>query len=403
MTAIPFLTRLGLVLMVTLTFYSPVEAAERPLKLVVNISEPLDQEIAACSFEPKLSTMVTVESLRLYSSKADSKKTDLQMLASIDRWNPTPRLFGGRNFGVGDFRGTFGFEGDRSELIIHWKFLWKSPVHRFRCSAEGLDHDGQRVTVSELVELTRSEPRVEQVCTVTNLDLLVNKFDDFAKVSTYAATALEDGMGRIEQRINTSIENRKKELETVEKTIQDIAQYIQVKSQEQETTAQNVETMISLVRSTQKTIERLENALAAQASAMSALQARFFYDVSSKYNGKYYLVSKAMNFEVDHSDTACVEYGGYLAELNDEQEFKFVMEFVKRLGSHVYYAVGVNNIDDKNNYVFYHSKEEASHIPWAKWEPNNLAGSEDCAALAPSKGGYVDISCSFKTKYICEV
>ena len=185
MSAIDCLTRFSLLLLVSLTLYTPGEAVDRAVTLLVDVSRPSPQQTVnvTCSFDPKLSSMSSVESLKFYSSKPGSKKSDLQLSASVDRWNTGPRLFGSLNDGSAYISGFFGAKDSQSELTLSWTLLAQTAVNRFKCGAEGTDHSGQRVTVTELVEMTRTEPQLEQVCYASNLDLLVDKIDVLTETS----------------------------------------------------------------------------------------------------------------------------------------------------------------------------------------------------------------------------
>ena len=72
------------------------------------------------------------------------------------------------------------------------------------------------------------------------------------------------------------------------------------------------------------------------------LEAVVRIDVSGQFKGKSYLVSKSIDLKFVDADASCVEYGGFLAELDDQSVYDFVMGFVRSLGADTFYYVGVN-------------------------------------------------------------
>ena len=442
----------------SLTLFRPGEATVRPVKLLVVIFNPSPREIVSvtCSFNPKLTSMTTVDTLILYGSKPDSN--DWQILASIDRKEPNPRFLGSRIAKSFKLTGFFGFDDNKSELDLSWTMLPQDFISRYLCTAEGADSDGRKVTSADVVEVSRPEPQVDKsTCDDENLYDVEEIVEDLTEASIGTGESLDERLKNLENSLPMSIDNvsnkclknlqdtKKKinehttsgfqsieastsnNMKNITSTLNDLHESLvinleatteslknlqatmdhtvktnQNRFQELETTsAENMKTVTNFFQNIQDTMGTLAKAIATQASAIKILEARFMFDVSSEFCGKRYLVSKSADFNIHTADAACVVYGGYLAEPDDQPEFDFIVKFLKVLGTSVHYAVGVNDIEVERKYVFYHTKRAVTYSRWRPGEPNNRKGREECTLI--SEAGYIDIPCSFGAKYICEV
>ena len=129
------------------------------------------------------------------------------------------------------------------------------------------------------------------------------------------------------------------------------------------------------------------------------------YEVSDLYKDRIYLASKKVaRFNIQQDNAACVGQGGYLLEIDDENERRFTWAFAQKIGNAPHFALGGNDIDREGRFVYYHSKKPVpSQVTWLPGRPNNAGGNEDCMAFWMSRGGLNDIVCSDNVKYLCEI
>ncbi|GFS16157.1 lectin C-type domain protein [Elysia marginata] len=129
------------------------------------------------------------------------------------------------------------------------------------------------------------------------------------------------------------------------------------------------------------------------------------FDVSDVYEGRVYLASKTETmFNLQSANAACQAAGGYLLEIDDNDENQYTFDFAKRLGGSDHFALGGNDIKDEGQFVYFNSKKPVpDHVTWMRGRPNNVGGKEHCMEIWPSQGGLNDIPCNTKAKFVCEV
>ena len=127
------------------------------------------------------------------------------------------------------------------------------------------------------------------------------------------------------------------------------------------------------------------------------------FEVSHKYRNTVYLVSKTeANFNIASANNFCRESGGYLVELDDTDESRFVKDLVTRIGGANIFWTGGNDIDSEGTFVYYNSKKPVPPNLWSGSEPNNFGGNEDCMEISVS-GAIYDNECTQSGKYVCEL
>ncbi|GFN91419.1 mannose-binding protein a [Plakobranchus ocellatus] len=125
------------------------------------------------------------------------------------------------------------------------------------------------------------------------------------------------------------------------------------------------------------------------------------YTVSSLFKGRVYTISKKNErFGLQKMNDRCKEIGGYLVEVDNQEEQAFVANFSKFIGNRLAY-IGANDIQKEGTFVHYNSEKVMSDVKWVKGEPNNYGSGEDCLVIKTN--GLNDISCSRTSRYICEI
>ncbi|XP_013063217.2 uncharacterized protein LOC106052396 [Biomphalaria glabrata] len=126
------------------------------------------------------------------------------------------------------------------------------------------------------------------------------------------------------------------------------------------------------------------------------------------YDRHQYYLSEIRGLSSDKANKFCESQGGYLVEINDEDEFVAIVNFLKDKNIDDYASVYIGGTDaaEESKWVFQHSNKEVDFFKWDAGEPNNLGG-EDCMVLRniPSGIAMNDISCKGKLgapMFMCE-
>ena len=163
------------------------------------------------------------------------------------------------------------------------------------------------------------------------------------------------------------------------------------------------------VESVHRKVDSLETKLDAillSARVHSTLLAvdRTNFDVSRVYKDRIYLASKREEkaFDFATTDSACVAAGGYLAEIDDDEESAFVLAFSTTLGGSDIFMTGGNDLENEGKFVYFHSKKPVpDHVTWLSGQPSG--GNEDCMHFWISRKGLNDTRCGGKAKFVCEI
>ncbi|GFO15288.1 Cd209 antigen [Plakobranchus ocellatus] len=360
--------------------------------------------------------MDDVESLSISGPRPYSKKGDLEVLASISKWDPTPLPLNGLDDTVANVTGSF--RDGKKELVISWKLPIFRLSQEYRCTSQGTDMNGQPVTTFETITVNTEASDVNDARDADELNRLSDRIDDLVANSSLQA---------------------KEDFHAIESQIQDLESSFALKFQDvesqfdkqQESMNRSAETVENLDKALQNISEKLfylqqsvtqQQTNKDQAVFNSFLKARLPFDFSTIFKGKIYFISKTIaDFEIADAASSCELYGGYLVEIDDEEELKFVSDFVSQTGKGVRYFTGANDLNMEGYFEFYHSKKPmpSSLSLWNEGEPNSmvltlrsplniglgipiidsLVGGEDCTEIL---GKLNDVTCGLPGKYVCE-
>ncbi|GFN80614.1 collectin-12 [Plakobranchus ocellatus] len=129
-----------------------------------------------------------------------------------------------------------------------------------------------------------------------------------------------------------------------------------------------------------------------------------FYVPSAVYKEeKIYAISRRdAVFDLEKMNNKCKEMSGYLVEIDDAEELKFVTKLAILTRSLVY--IGTNDVEEEGKYVHYNSKKSLPDgLKWKAGNPDNYGDDpgEDCMIL--SGQGLNDIDCKRNARFICEI
>ena len=91
----------------------------------------------------------------------------------------------------------------------------------------------------------------------------------------------------------------------------------------------------------------------------------------------------------------CQQKGGYLVEIDSEEEEDAIIDGISRQGwdRDLGFWIGLTDIFHDGTWVWDHLGRPLNFSNWAPGEPNNLNGLQHCAALDLYVGGWTDVGC----------
>ena len=101
------------------------------------------------------------------------------------------------------------------------------------------------------------------------------------------------------------------------------------------------------------------------------------------------------------AEADCVEQGGHLASIHSGEEQAWLWTRAAEV-SDDHWWVGLDDLATEGHHEWIDGTP-VDFLGWAKGEPNNAAGGEDCVTLTSGKGGqWNDFTCKNDLFYICE-
>ncbi|CAL1545402.1 unnamed protein product [Lymnaea stagnalis] len=126
------------------------------------------------------------------------------------------------------------------------------------------------------------------------------------------------------------------------------------------------------------------------------------------YSKKTYFLSKAIFISDVASAAMCKQMCGYLAEVDDEGEYNFVVSLTKK---HNYYGILIAGTDKytEGTWEYERTMKRVKYFNWCLelGEPNN-SFDQDCMAISKHYSGMFDHQCVhahnyYSFRYLCEV
>ena len=244
--------------------------------------------------------------------------------------------------------------GRSSSLFLSWNSPTNLYRHTYTCVANGIDRDGKAKTISTVAKVEV----VSDGC--PNIDSLTSELK-LQSIPLKASLNVSLDIFRLVQSLDQRVGGLEAKIDAI--------------------------TLSSKVHSTLLAIDRSK------------------FDVSDLYKDRLYLASKREAvFNLQNANNACQASGGYLVEIDDDEENHFAFGFAKKIGGSDHFALGGNDVKNEGKFVYFNSKKPVpAHVTWLRGRPNNAGGREDCMEIWLSQGGLNDIPCEAKVKFMCEV
>ncbi|KAH9490616.1 hypothetical protein Btru_033829 [Bulinus truncatus] len=159
-------------------------------------------------------------------------------------------------------------------------------------------------------------------------------------------------------------------------------------------------------------LKELRKSLEAQASIQKfILQLTFnsLFRMSDVFEGRrYYLIRHAASFTQSSAQDVCRMYGGYLAEIDTNEEFNFVRKFLATNPNYKLVMTGGSDEEEEGKWVNIHSKTPLKVFNWSPAMPF-LGRKGNCQCFWDQGDWYMpDCFCTMRSivvnfRYICEI
>ncbi|GFO22464.1 LOW QUALITY PROTEIN: perlucin c protein [Plakobranchus ocellatus] len=308
--------------------------------------------VVNCSVDTRLTDMINVTSLTVFGPKPYGKQGEFNELAVVI-WSSAPKLTSDLGNARVEISGKIVPHKDgHSYLFMSWDSPTPGYRQDYRCVANGLDRLRQAASIARTVKV--GILKTGCCLKIDSIDLQIKNL--YSKVEALGS------------KLDSQIKNLYSKVETL--------------SSKLESFQQNQIIRFKMVR-----ID----------------QGRF--DVSGISKGRMYLASYPKErFVLEVNNRECKSAGGYLVELDDDEEYQFVYDFVTRIrGSNTFWTGG-NDIEKEGHFVYFNSKKPVPPLTvWWPGQPDNTANEEHCMEIRLSVGGLNDWGCHQVGKFVCEV
>ncbi|XP_071170304.1 perlucin-like [Mytilus edulis] len=104
----------------------------------------------------------------------------------------------------------------------------------------------------------------------------------------------------------------------------------------------------------------------------------------------------------------CKVYGGYLANIDTDQEQLYVASYLARLGKDAFipgkFWLGGSDIQTEGIWVWTHGNDQFVFTNWQSGEPSNSQGIENCVEFEFSTNfKWNDNDCQDRLNFLCEI
>ncbi|GFO28573.1 collectin-11 [Plakobranchus ocellatus] len=123
------------------------------------------------------------------------------------------------------------------------------------------------------------------------------------------------------------------------------------------------------------------------------------------HRNKHYHVSKDKEpFNLAKMNGRCRQLGGYLAQIDDRDEFKYVWSLISAAKGSGPFFIGMTDEASEGRFYNYNDKSPAKYKNWRWFQPDNW-WNEDCVEIQLNFAvlGMNDLACWKSGRYVCEV
>ncbi|KAH9510372.1 hypothetical protein Btru_042937 [Bulinus truncatus] len=277
-----------------------------------------------------------------------------------------------------------------SYVKISWSDPGQDKAGVYKCEAHGHDVAGRPVSAASSESLQTKSPTIEMVIlemrglegNLNSLKLNLSNCEDY--LNGELKTILS-GVNQTQTNLSNSVNRVMSEISSVRSTVSNVQSRLA-----------SLEIQTSGIKNYQ---DRVSNNMATSRQAM--------FISSGYYQGRrYWLTRYSSLFNPTYSQTICMTYGGYLAEVNTNDELQFLRNFVMANGwSFSFAMLGGTDEGHEGRWLYMHSRTLVPSL-WYPRQPDNAGGTEHCQCLYKFMGwGLNDYVCSIAggVRFVCEI
>lgn len=143
----------------------------------------------------------------------------------------------------------------------------------------------------------------------------------------------------------------------------------------------------------------LEQKLSLLESNMKSQSKALLFNKGTRSKDKFF-VSEGKDGTYIEANAVCTKAGGQVASPRNTEENEAMLNIVKQFGKPAF--LGINDIETEGVFK-YVTGEKTTYSNWAKNEPNNHEGNEDCIEISALRSGqWNDYRCDKNLLIICE-
>ncbi|XP_013076174.2 uncharacterized protein LOC106062451 [Biomphalaria glabrata] len=168
-----------------------------------------------------------------------------------------------------------------------------------------------------------------------------------------------------------------------------------------------VENLQARMNSTEKRVDALDNLRKLKSNEQNDIMNALFVVSPVFQERKYLLIRNQLHITAYLAEVLCGIFGGYLAEIDSEQEFLFIRDKLLALSLFSITFFGATDEKHEGLWINRHSQTAAQFIKWGPGEPNGGV-HENCATFVFHTNDYYvdDFSCGgvhAGIGFVCEV
>ncbi|RUS83908.1 hypothetical protein EGW08_008322, partial [Elysia chlorotica] len=111
-------------------------------------------------------------------------------------------------------------------------------------------------------------------------------------------------------------------------------------------------------------------------------------------NGTYFYVTTVPTpFDLTEANEKCKERGGYLWEVDDDEELRYVSRRLNIVFYQDRFYIGANDVENEGTFVYFNSGKPILPNRWAANNPSNSGDNEDCVEIITDPPSFNDVPC----------
>ncbi|KAI8778091.1 C-type lectin domain family 3 member A isoform X2 [Biomphalaria glabrata] len=350
----------------------------------MNIQPGVTESLSVnCSLaSTKMSGFLSLANLTLYKAIEDSQYIQICSLTSGNVIEDT-------NAGDGTCKGNINNKGG-SYLNVQWLFPNLHMSGQYKCEAVGLSLSWKQVTLTSTATVSGSELSLDTLSEQLRFVQIENAVFQMNIVKENLATK-ELFWKNLEQNISL-LANQNKDTELLQLNL---SQHMTSMTQQMTSMTQQ---MTSITHRIQIVQENLANSLE-----------MLFYKSPVFEGRRYYLAKQLASFSSTSAQATCHLYGGYLAEINKENEFHFVRAFLNNYKQFICVSISGSDEDIEGHWVNLRNNTLLSYLQWNANEPDG-GRDQNCLSICRDYNWLMGSTFCFfvydfknQKSYICEI